>query len=55
MEHYNQYTNSIKTMSLQQHHNVMWLLWLQGDVVIRPYFFGYKTEFFPFQNNPQNI
>ena len=24
-------------------------------VVILPYFFGYKTEFFPFQNNPKDL
>ena len=24
-------------------------------VPILPYFFGYKTEFFPFQNNPKDL
>ena len=23
--------------------------------IYTPYFFGYKTEFFPFQNNPKNL
>ena len=22
---------------------------------VLPYFFGYNTEFFPFQNNPENL
>ena len=29
---------------------------MEGKILLYlPYFFGYKTEFFPFQNNPKNL
>ena len=31
-----------------------WLLWATVSLCL-PYFFGYKTEFFSFQNNPKNL
>ena len=33
----------------------MHVLWSYVNLIVLPYFFGYKTEFFSFQNNSKDL